>query len=142
MFKKNKLVEEYTENIEETRLVETSTESEHKCMYLFMKEELNSTNTPIYSIRLYGESESHKRRVFSKNFKLDENNQYRFAMTKPLPIGISKREKEISMDILNNSIINFDPNSKIGEIILTDLIEILSAVDYSFIFVKIYHIKF
>ena len=57
---------------------------------LFMKEDLNSTNKPIYSIRLDGESESQKRRVFSKTFKLDENNQYRFAMTKPLPIGIFK----------------------------------------------------
>ena len=57
---------------------------------LFMKEDLNSTTKPIYSIRLDGESESHKRRVFSKTYKLDENNQYRFAMTKPLPIGIFK----------------------------------------------------
>ena len=33
---------------------------------LFTKEDLNSTNKPIYSIRLDGESKSHKWRVFSK----------------------------------------------------------------------------
>ena len=88
---------------------------------LFIKEDLNSTNKPIYSITLDGESESHKRGFFSKNFNLDENNQYEAAMTKPLPIGIFKQEKEVSMDILNNSISNFDLNSKIGEIFVVDI---------------------
>ena len=88
---------------------------------LFMKEDLSSTNKPIYSIRLDGASKSYKRRVFSKIFKLDENNQYGFTRTKPLPIGIFKREKKVSMDILNNSISNFDPNSKIGEIFVVDI---------------------
>ena len=46
--------------------------------------------------------------VFSKIFKLDENNEYRFVMTKPLPIGIFKKEPSVSMD---KSIENFDPNA-------------------------------
>ena len=86
-----------------------------------MKGDLSSTNKSIYSIRLDWESESHMRRVFSKIFKLDENNQYGFAMAKPLPIGIFKREKEVSMDILNNSISNFDLNYKIGDIFVVDI---------------------
>ena len=56
--------------------------------------------------------------VFSKIFKLDENNEYRFAMTKPLPIGIFKKEPSVSMD---KSIGNFDPNAKIGEIFAVDI---------------------
>ena len=51
-------------------------------------ETLASCHKPIYSPGLNGEESPKKRRVFSKIFKLDENNQYGFAMTKPLPIGI------------------------------------------------------
>ena len=37
-------------------------------------------------------------------------------MTKPLPIGIFKRENEVSAEILNNSIANFNRDSKNGEV--------------------------
>ena len=47
-------------------------------------------------------------RVFSKIFKLDENNQYGFAMTKPLPIGIFYK-KDVDLDILQKSSVEFDP---------------------------------
>ena len=47
----------------------------------FKQEDLNSFNKPIYNIRLDGEDQSKKRRLFSKIFTLDENNQYGFAMT-------------------------------------------------------------
>ena len=46
----------------------------------FKQEDLNSFNKPIYNIRLDGEDQS-KKRLFSKIFTLDENNQYGFAMT-------------------------------------------------------------
>ena len=59
--------------------------------------------------------------MFSKLFKLDENNQYGFAMTKPLPIGIFKKEPSVSNDILIKSIENFDLNAKIGEIFVADI---------------------
>ena len=55
-------------------------------------------------IHLDREQESNGRRVFSKIFKLEENNQYGFAMTKPLPIGTFKRKKEANMEILNEAI--------------------------------------
>ena len=42
-------------------------------------------------------------------------------MTKPLPIGVFKREQEVSMEILNNSIDRFDPNSKIVEIFAVNI---------------------
>ena len=60
---------------------------------LFKKEDLKSSNKPIYKICLDGEQKSKGRRVFSRIFKLEENNQYGFAMTKLLPIGTFKREK-------------------------------------------------
>ena len=42
-------------------------------------------------------------------------------MTKPVPIGISKKEPSVSMDILNKSIESFDLNTKIGEIFVVDI---------------------
>ena len=59
--------------------------------------------------------------MFSKIFKIDENNQYGSAMTKPRPIGIFKEEPSVSIDILNKSIKNFHPNAKIGEIFVVDI---------------------
>ena len=59
--------------------------------------------------------------MLSKIFKLYENNQYGFAMTKPLPIGIFKKELFVSLNILNKSIKNFNPSAKIGNIFITDI---------------------
>ena len=55
---------------------------------LWKGEDLRTKNKPIHNICLDGKEKSCKRRIFSKIFKLDENNQYGFVMTKPLPIGI------------------------------------------------------
>ena len=42
-------------------------------------------------------------------------------MTKPVPIGIFKKEPSVSMDILNKSIESFDLNTKIGQIFVADI---------------------
>ena len=76
---------------------------------------------PIYNICLNGEKKSSRRTVFPKIFKLDENNQYGFAMTKPLPINIFKKEDHVDMEILNASIAKFDSNAKVGEIFVVDI---------------------
>ena len=68
-----------------------------------------------------GEESSRKRRVFSKVFKLDENNQYGFAMKKLLPIGIFKKQSDPNLETLENSLKNFDPNAKIGEVFVVDI---------------------
>ena len=39
---------------------------------------------------------------------------------RPLPIGTLKKEAHVSMGILFNSIENFDPNYKVGEIFVVD----------------------
>ena len=44
-----------------------------------------------YNIRLNDEKEYSKKRVITKILKLDENNQYGFGMTKPLPTGCMTR---------------------------------------------------
>ena len=88
---------------------------------LCKQEDLNSCKTPIYSLRLDWEIKAKKRRVLSKIFKLYENNQYGFAMTKPLPTGIFKKELFVSLNILNKSIKNFNPNAKIGNIFIIDI---------------------
>ena len=87
----------------------------------FKQEDLNSFNKPTYNIRLDGEDQSKKEGFFSKIFILDENNQYGFAMTKPLPIGVFKKEEHLDMDILNNSVKHFDPKAKVDEIFIGDI---------------------
>ena len=44
----------------------------------------------IYSLKLEKNDSFEKKRVITKIVKFDENNQYRFAMTKPMPTGYIK----------------------------------------------------
>ena len=88
---------------------------------MFKKRDLKSSNKSIYKIRLDGEQESKGRRVFRKIFKLDENNQYGFAMTKTFPIETFKKEKEAKMEILNEAIENFHSNAKVVKIFVVDI---------------------
>ena len=92
-----------------------------KLYSLWKEEDLKNCDKPIYNVRLDGEESSKKRRVFSEVFKLDENNQYGFAMTKPLPIGIFKKHSDPNMETLENSLKNFDPNAKIGGGFVVDI---------------------
>ena len=45
-----------------------------------------------YNIKLDDDELSYQRRVISKIIKFDENNQYGFAMTKPIPVGAIKEK--------------------------------------------------
>ena len=51
-----------------------------------------------------GEEESVRRRVFSKIFKLDENSQYGFAMTRPFPIRFFKKKLDINLIEMNKTV--------------------------------------
>ena len=51
----------------------------------------------IYKLRLQDEEKLPKKRVFFKVLKLDENNQYGFAITKPLPTGVFRKKKPIDL---------------------------------------------
>ena len=91
-----------------------------KLYSLWKEEDLKSCHKPIYNVRLDGEENSKKRRVFSKVFQLDENS-HSFALKKPLPIGIFKKQSDPNMETLENSLKNFDPNAKIGEVFVVDI---------------------
>ena len=107
---------------------------------MFKKEDLKSSNKPIYKILLDEEQESKGRRIFSKIFKLDENNQHGFAMTKPLPTGTFESEKEANMEILNEAIENFEPNAKVGKIFVVDIDEFHVCNDpRKILYNEIYH---
>ena len=88
---------------------------------LFKQEDLKNSNKPIYNLRLNGKDQSKKRKVFSKIFKLDVNNQNAFAMTNPLPIETFKKEPQASIEILTKSHENFDPNVEVGETFVVDI---------------------
>ena len=53
----------------------------------------NQNYKVAYKIKLDNDPIDYERRVISKILKFDENNQYGFAMTKPMPIGCI-REKQ------------------------------------------------
>ena len=74
-----------------------------------------------YNLRVKGEETSQARRVFLKIFKFDENNQYGFAMTKPLPIGIFKKKESATLEIMNEIVKKYDPNVKIHHILEADI---------------------
>ena len=46
-----------------------------------------------YKLKLEGENTCSDKQIISKILKLDENNQYGYAMTKPLPTGCIKETK-------------------------------------------------
>ena len=57
----------------------------------------------IYKIKLDNQENYCKKRVITKILKLDENNQYSFAMTKPMPTGCIKEKEppsQLDFDIL------------------------------------------
>ena len=54
------------------------------------------------------------KKIISKILKLDENNQYGFGMTKPLPTGCIKTDPNISFKKLNDLIRTLDINSPFG----------------------------
>ena len=55
------------------------------------------------------------KRFSSKIKKMDENNQYGHAMTKPLPYGCIKKQKEVpTLNQLNRILDTIDHNDGIG----------------------------
>ena len=63
------------------------------------------------------------KRFSSKIIKMDENNQYGFAMTKPLPYGCIKLKKGVpSLDELKDLLANVTLEEKIGHLFIVDII--------------------
>ena len=53
-----------------------------------------------YKLKLDSDSEYKTYRVMTKILKLDENNKYGFAMTKPMPTGCIKTIQRLSGELL------------------------------------------
>ena len=62
-----------------------------------------------------------KKRVVSKIFKLDENNQYGNGMTKPLPTGCIKDNSDISWETFNFLLEKVDFEDTIGHLYIVDI---------------------
>ena len=63
------------------------------------------------------------KRFSSKIIKMDENNQYGFAMTKPLPFGCIKLKKTVpTLDELKDLLANVTLNDKIGHFFVVDIV--------------------
>ena len=73
-----------------------------------------------YNIKLDEDEVSNQRRVISKIIKFDENNQYGFAMTKPMPVGAIK-EKDPSWTEYNILFEKVSLNDKKGHIFVVDI---------------------
>ena len=61
------------------------------------------------------------KRVISKILKLDENNQYGHAMTKPLPTGCIKNNSDISWRAFNLLLESFSLEDRTGHLYIVDI---------------------
>ena len=61
------------------------------------------------------------KRVISKILKLDENNQYGHAMTKPLPAGCIKNDADLSWRTFNLLLESVSLEDKIGHLYIVDI---------------------
>ena len=82
-----------------------------------------------FSLKLDNDKKTKEYRVISKIIKFDENNQYGFAMTKPMPVGAIK-EKEASWTEYNLLFEKISLDDKKGHIFVVDIeFDYLHATD-------------
>ena len=63
------------------------------------------------------------KRFSSRIIKMDENNQYGFAITKPLPYGCIKLKKSVpTLEELKDLLANVTLDDKIGHLFVVDII--------------------
>ena len=90
-----------------------------------------------YSLKLDNDKKSKEYRVISKIIKFDENNQYGFAMTKPMPVGAIK-EKDTSWTEYNLLFEKLSLDDKKGHIFIVDIeFDYLHATDCQIIYNEI-----
>ena len=74
-----------------------------------------------YNIKLNDDKEYMKKRVITKILKLDENNQYRNGMTKPLPTGCIKENSDVSWRTFNLLLKKVSLGDQIGHLYVVDI---------------------
>ena len=105
-------------------LMPNLTESDYKKMKIdksFKAYKCDDDLKVIYKIKLDNENSYHERRIISKILKLDENNQYRFAMTKPMPMGCIKEQPAPSWLKSNLLLKTVDLDNEIGHLFVVDI---------------------
>ena len=80
----------------------------------------NQNYKVAYKIKLDNDPIDYERRVISKILKFDENNQYGFAMTKPMPVG-SIKEKQADYLEFNLLFEKLNLDDPIGHIFVVDI---------------------
>ena len=91
----------------------------------------------VYNLRM--NNEKVKKRVITKILKLDENNQYGMAMTKPLPTGCIKDNKHISWKAFNFLLESVSFEDKIGHLYIVNIeFDVKNATKREFEYNEIY----
>ena len=75
----------------------------------------------VYSLKFNNEKKFQKKRVITKILKMDENNQYGFAMTKPMPTGCIKENNSPSWLTFNLLLETVTLEDKIGHLFVVDI---------------------
>ena len=75
----------------------------------------------VYKIKLDNQENYCKKRLITKISKLDENNQYGFAMTKTMPISCIKENKPLSWLKFNLLLETVDLDDPIGHLFVVDI---------------------
>ena len=72
---------------------------------------------------LFSNGQGQVRRFSSKIIKMDENNEYGFAMTKPLPYGVIKKKKALpTLEELESLLSNVTLEDKLGHLFIVDIV--------------------
>ena len=72
---------------------------------------------------MFTDRQGQVRRFSSKIIKMDENNQYGFAMTKPLPYGVIKKKKVLpTLEELESLLSNVTLEDKLGHLFIVDIV--------------------
>ena len=75
----------------------------------------------MYRIKLDNKNYYHERPIITKILKMDENNQYGFAMTKSMPLGCIKEHPAQSWLKFNLLLKTVDLGDKIGHLLVLDI---------------------
>ena len=74
-----------------------------------------------YLLKLGNSSEYERKRVITKIVKFDENNQYGFAMTRPMPTGCIKQNPSPTWSTFNLLLEKVSLDDKIGHLFVVDI---------------------
>ena len=74
-----------------------------------------------FRLKLDGDKNYITKRVISKILKLDENNQYGYAMTKPLPTGCIRKEPEPTWRTFNVLLEKVDLDDPLGHLLVVSI---------------------